>query len=61
VGVPRSLRAAFLGGLAAALTLTACTAEPLERVADTETGATPSATAEETAPSTAGLEGYYEQ
>ena len=61
MGVPRSFRTAVLGGLAAALTLTACTAEPLERVADTGTSSAPSATAGETTPSAAGLQGYYEQ
>ncbi|WP_418607463.1 alpha/beta hydrolase [Georgenia sp. SUBG003] len=62
--MPRSLRTAVLGGLAAALTLTSCAAEPLERAADDGTGPVPSATADGTAPSTAstaGLEEYYEQ
>jgi pimeloyl-ACP methyl ester carboxylesterase len=62
--VPRSLRAAVLGVLAAALTLTACTPEPLERVPGPEpSSASPSASPEETtsAPSTAELQEYYGQ
>ncbi|GAA4287070.1 alpha/beta hydrolase [Georgenia daeguensis] len=61
--MPRSVRAAVLGVLAAALTLTACTPEPLERVPDAgSTDSSPTASAEgTTTPSTDELQAYYGQ
>jgi pimeloyl-ACP methyl ester carboxylesterase len=64
VRVPRSIRAAVLGVLAAALTLTACTPEPLERVPGAEpSGASPTASPEQSTgvPSTDKLQQYYGQ